>query len=69
MTLEKLYLTFGKYFCRACMDKNMGVSANERYSMGIYAGMYCDDCWAKDGRNHSIQYDYLDAGESYEDDY
>lgn len=61
----------GRYFCRKCASEHgsESVPANERYSMGIYAGMYCDACWDKDGRNHDRPFDPLDAGESYEDDY
>ena len=61
----------GRYFCRSCAGEtgDESVPANERFSMGIYAGMYCDKCWAKDGRNHNRAFDPADAGESYEDDY
>lgn len=62
----------GRYFCRACADRcgAQNVQACERFSMGIYAGMYCDDCWEKDGRNHDREFDPLDAGEHYsEEDY
>lgn len=61
----------GRYFCRACADKGMtNVPAEERYSMRVYAGMYCDKCWEKDGRNHDREFDPLDAGEHFdENDY
>ena len=64
---EKLY---DRYYCRRCADKNQWEPAGERFSMGVYAGMYCDECWKNDGRNHSRQFDPMDAGESYsEEDY
>jgi hypothetical protein len=54
-----------KYICHKCADEGRGekVPAQERYSMGIYAGMYCDDDWKKDGRNHDRPFDPADAGE------
>ena len=59
---------FGRYFCRRCADKGVWTEARERFSMGIYAGMYCGSCWEVDGRNHNRTFDPLDAGESYEDE-
>lgn len=62
----------GRYFCRrhAGEKGDESVPAVERFSMGIYAGMYCDACWATDGRNHDRQFDPMDAGEHYsEEDY
>lgn len=70
MTVDQAEKEFGRFFCRRCADKNMGVPADERYSMDVYAGMYCDACWKDDGRNHDRQFDPMDAGEHYsEDDY
>ena len=46
--------------------------AIEQYSLGIYAGRYCEKCWEisgyrKEGREG---FDPMDAGEHYEpDDY
>ena len=42
----------------------------DRYSLGIYAGHYCDSCWdasgyRKEGRSG---FDPLDAGESYDEE-
>ena len=60
----------GRYYCRRCADSNVTTPAVERFSMGVYAGMYCDTCWAEDGRNHDRQFDPMDAGEAYgEEDY
>lgn len=62
----------GRYFCRKCASNNgnENVPVTERFSMGIYAGMYCDACWEVDGRNHDRSFDPMDAGEHYnEDDY
>ena len=57
----------GRYFCRRCADNEKLTAACERFSMGIYAGMYCGACWAEDGRNHNRDFDPNDAGESYEE--
>lgn len=62
---DKLKERYGRYFCRKCADQGIGQPAEERHSMGVYAGMYCDECWSKDGRNHDRQFDPLDAGEHY----
>lgn len=70
MTVEEAERQFGRYFCRRCADKSMGVFGTPCYSMGVYAGTYCDGCWAEDGRNHDRPFDPMDAGEHYsEDDY
>lgn len=70
MTLEDAKSTYGRYFCRRCANEGMGQSASERYSMQVYAGMYCDNCWKEDGRNHDRRFDPMDAGEHYsEEDY
>jgi hypothetical protein len=67
---EKLLDEFGRYFCRRCADKRIARGASERYSMGVYAGILCDACWAEDGRNHDRAFDPMDAGEAYsEEDY
>ncbi len=69
---DKAHAEHGKYFCRSrnCISKGVITGACERYSMGIYAGMYCEDCWALDGRNHDRNFDPMDAGEHYsEEDY
>ena len=63
---EKAEREHGRYFCRRCAERNIIRAADERYSMGIYAGMYCDTCWKDDGRNHNRQFDPMDAGEAYE---
>ena len=67
--LESLRQEYGRYFCRRCADLHIRREAEERFSMGIYAGMYCDNCWAVDGRNHKRRFDPMDAGESYDDKY
>lgn len=58
---------FGRYFCRRCAEQERLRAACERFSMGCYAGMYCDECWAEDGRNHDRQFDEADAGEHYDE--
>ena len=46
-------------------------TAQERYSLGYYAGMYCDACWKVHGLNHDddgATFDPADAGERAEPD-
>jgi len=45
-----------------------GREASERYSLGIFAGLYCDECWRSSGyRDIGPEgFDPLDAGEEYE---
>jgi hypothetical protein len=71
MTYEKLIATFGRRgFCVRCADSNIGTAGSDRYSMGVYAGRYCEPCWEQDGRNHDRPFDPMDAGEAFgEDDY
>jgi hypothetical protein len=61
----------GRYFCRndrAHGDRGPTIPASERYSWGIYAGMYCDACWAQDGRNRGDTFDPDAAGEHLDED-
>jgi len=48
-----------------------GEFAEERFSLGIYAGRMCDTCWENSGyrKEGPSGFDPLDAGERYEDDY
>jgi len=41
-----------------------------RYSLGIYAGRYCDACWKESGYRDepASGFDPSDAGERYEED-
>lgn len=43
--------------------------AEERYSLGIYAGRYCNKHWAESGYRKEGREGFspLDAGESYEE--
>lgn len=52
--------------CSSCHTED----CETRYSLGIYAGTYCDSCWDKSGyrKEDKEGYDYLDAGEAYEAD-
>lgn len=48
--------------------------ADERYSFGVYAGKYCDQCWSRSGFRDATDpdavFDPADAGECYwEDEY
>lgn len=42
-----------------------------RYSLGIYAGRYCDECWKQSGyRDEGPEgFDPLDAGEAYDEEF
>jgi hypothetical protein len=44
--------------------------AEERYSLGIYAGVWCAPCWKTSGYRDEgpSGFDPLDAGEAYEED-
>jgi hypothetical protein len=46
-------------------------SVEQRYSLGIYAGVYCDRGWKKSGYRDepAWAFDPADAGERYDDDY
>lgn len=68
MTPEQAEAEYGRYFCRRCADKGVGRPADEQFSMGVYAGMYCDKCWAEDGRNHERDFDPAYAGERMEEE-
>ncbi len=50
--------------CSRCEKKG----AEERYSLGIYAGRYCDKCWKESGYRDepASAFDPMDAGENYE---
>ncbi len=52
--------------CARCESTDV----QERFSMGITAGHWCEEHWATAPYRKDAQYDYLDAGEYYgEDDY
>lgn len=65
--------------CRHCSEEREANSqpfrmADIRLSFGIYAGLYCDECWKtsgyRDATDPDAQFDPMDAGEAYwEDDY
>ena len=60
----------GRYYCRKCADRSIYTGAQARYSMGIYAGMYCEKCWEESGYDPDARFDPMDAGEHYsEEDY
>jgi len=54
--------------CRTCKTED-GVCM--RYSLGLPTSYYCDECWDKSGyRKEGCEgYDYLHAGEYYDEDY
>jgi hypothetical protein len=57
-------LECSKYLCSKCGS----VEAEQRYSLGLYAGKYCEPCWDKSGyrKEGKEGFDPMDAGESYE---
>ena len=66
---QKMRRQFGRNFCRRCADKRIAREGFERYCMGSYAGTLCCACWEVDGLNHDRAFSYMDAGESYDEDY
>lgn len=56
--------------CQRCIDVELR-PAEERYSLGIYAGRHCDACWDASGyrKEGSEGFDRADAGESYYEEY
>lgn len=67
MTADDANKKYGRYFCRRCAEQDVGREAEERYSMFVFAGMLCDECWKNDSLNHDRPFDPMDAGESYEE--
>ena len=59
---------FGRYYCRTCAAAGKVTPAEERFSMGVYAGMYCDTHWATSGYVKDKSFDPSDAGERLEED-
>ena len=51
--------------CRKCSKQG----AEDRFSLGIYAGHYCLKCWKNSGYRDepASAFNPLDAGESYEE--
>ncbi len=51
--------------CCKCGDTR---TDEDRYSLGIYAGHYCDACWKESGYRDepASAFDPLDAGEAYD---
>jgi hypothetical protein len=60
--------------CSRCFGEGRdNVEGYERYSMGVYAGRYCDHCWHKhvgpgyrDYQDPTVKFDPADAGEALE---
>jgi len=51
--------------CSRCGERG----AEERFSLGIYAGRYCPACWKESGYRDepASAFDPMDAGEVYEE--
>lgn len=67
-----------KWRCRGYRESGKRIECDKegdvRYSFGIYAGIWCDECWPKSGyrdaENPDAQWSPMDAGEAYwEDEY
>jgi len=63
-------LPYSQWQCNGCGRDTAEVEIEERFSLGIYAGKWCDPCWKESGyRDEDASgFDPLDAGESYEED-
>jgi hypothetical protein len=62
-------LPYEEWRCSGCGLTNAERDdVDERYSLGLYAGRYHDDCWKRSGfRDEGPEgFDPADAGESYE---
>ena len=61
-------LPWKEWRCSGCEKGPHGVE--ERYSLGLYAGRWHDDCWKRSGyrKEGPSGFDPMDAGESYEED-
>lgn len=80
---ENVEFTDGEFWyderdvCQHCLyerltDGNPPNECEERDSMGVYAGRYCDSCWDRSGyiKGGYDEFDPSYAGEAYwEDDY
>lgn len=60
---EKRVISYQVILCGKCRQEG-----DERYSLGIFAGYYCDKCWDESGirKEGPEGFDPLDAGESYD---
>ena len=56
--------------CPCLADDCNAKGAQERYSLGVYAGKYCDRCWRESGfrKEGASGFDPADAGESYDEE-
>jgi hypothetical protein len=62
-------LPYAEWVCSGCgVGTQSCHTIEERYSLGLYAGRWCDPCWANSGyrKEGPEGFDPLDAGESYE---
>lgn len=63
-----------RYVCNCCRDEREANGkpyrfADEQYSLGIYAGRYCDTCWEHSGyrKEGAEGFDPTYAGECYDE--
>lgn len=61
-------LPYSEWCCSRCGRGTRTVEVSEQYSLGIYAGRWCESCWEQSGyrKEGPSGFDPLDAGESYE---
>ena len=65
----------GRNCCHHCVHERLGEGkparwADEQYSMGVYAGRYCDECWEHSGyvKDGAEAFDPTYAGETYREE-
>ena len=65
--IEKAIRKHGRMYCRACADLGRISEGSERYSLGCYATIACDECWAVSGyrAEPGSAFDPIDAGEDW----
>ena len=63
-------LPYADWHCSRCGASTAQRIVEAYYSLGIYAGRYCAPCWQHAGYRQEGRagYDYLDAGEAYEEE-
>lgn len=42
---------YGRCYCRRCATSGKITGGSERFVKGVYAGIFCSECWALDERS------------------
>lgn len=42
---------YGRCYCRRCATSGKIAGGSERFVKGVYAGIFCSECWALDERS------------------